>query len=226
MATAKQNVPKNSERRIPARKNAGHRSRPSPRDPKPPRPTRDRFEISVHPHEGTYVGKIWHPFSKRTEQLKSLDGTQIVGFIQDCLPSTPAEPPTAQVPLAAERSPVGVLKEVEVRQGERQGPIERVILQPDKSFSVIARLMLPSAPEDSIPFNVPDYSVSLIARRPSRVGQIAEGTVAGALKPGQSEYESRIEMPGLHKGRYVLDAYTRVPLASVAENERISLQVG
>ena len=198
----------------------------SPACEESPRPPRDKFEIFVHPHEDTYVGKIWHPFSRREKALKDLDGARIVQFISECMPPRPRPPTDHPEPPVQPISREGVVKELEIRQGEHRDSAPRIALRPRVPFSVTVRITLGSPPGDRIPFNVPDYTVRLVTRRADAAGKTQESLVTGTLIPGQSEYESCLEMPALPPGRYILDAYARVPYASIAECEQSELEVG
>jgi hypothetical protein len=150
----------------------------------------------------------------------------MVQFISECMPR-PQEPspelPREPIPPTTRK---GVLKELEVRQGDNCDAAGRFALRPQKPFSVTVRIALKSPPGDHIPFHVPDYTVRLMVRRSGSVGKVEERLVSGALRPGESEYESRVDLPPLPPGRYMLDAYTRVPYASIAECERAEIQVG
>jgi hypothetical protein len=176
------------------------------------------------------VWKICHPFSRRERPLKELDGARIVQFISECMPSRrepPAERP--EPPLEPPVRPIsreGVVKALEFRQGEHRTSAPPVALRAQVPFSVSVRIGLKSPPGDRIPFNVQDYTVRLVARRPDAAGKTEERLVVGTLVPGQSEYESHLDMPALPRGIYVLDAYARVPYAAIAECEQAELEVG
>jgi hypothetical protein len=187
---------------------------------------RTAFHIDIYKRqENNYHGKIIHVLSKAEEIFEGVNGTAICEFILKHISEKHEEKVFAAYPITDLQAPVEVFEEIKFQQKERLVDA----LQPlsaGQQFAVNALLKFPVTPNDeNMDVDNTAYAIRVLALDESEENVVASSTIADLLTSGVTQYESKIDMPGLEPGKYFLTLQALAPFAKIEATKRLELNV-